>query len=114
MGIANKIKSIFAPVDLNDPEAEKALQDKRRANSQQKLGQGSTTIALLEAHASDAGVVDPETSLLIHHPENHIPLESNPPLQTNDVNPDEAVDPSIPSQRTSEESTDKELVGAGK
>ena len=114
MGIAKQIKSIFAPVVLNDPEAEEALQEQRRANSQQQLGQGSTTIALLEAHASDAGVVDPETSLLIHHPENHIPLESDPPAQTNYVNPDEPVGPSIPSQRTSEESTDKELVGAGK
>jgi len=105
MSLIDKIKETFKPVPLNDPEADQALMQTRRLKAGQQMGE-QTTRKLLEEHASDAGVVDPETSLLIHHPENWVPSEPNASTEASTV----PGQPLVPEQRSSTE--DKELVSA--
>ena len=105
MSLKDKIKETFKPVPLNDPEADQALMKTRRLKAGQQMGE-QTTRKLLEEHASSAGVVDPETSLLIHHPENWVTTEQNASSETSPV----PSQPLAPEQRSSTE--EKELVSA--
>ena len=81
--------------EANGEQAYKELEEVRR----KRIAQGAGPIALLEANSSGAGVVSPDDSLRIHQ-------ELSRDTSESELN--------IPNQRTSEESTEKDLVGAGK